>query len=59
MQKLEEMGQLRQELNERNEKIADLESQLEEKSLVLNNSRKTLKQEREKLKVQYLSVDSQ
>ena len=59
MQKLEEMGQLRQELIERNEKIADLECQLEEKSLILNNSRKTLKQEREKLKVQYIKIDSQ
>ena len=46
------MEELKQQLNSRNENIADLESQLEEKSLVLNNARKTLKEEREKLKVQ-------
>ncbi len=51
LQKLEEVQHLEEKLETSKYKINDLENQLEEKSLILLNARKALKQERDKLKV--------
>ncbi len=59
LQKLEEVLHLEEKLETSKYKIDDLENQLEEKSLILLNARKALKQERDKLKVvsEYESLD--